>query len=330
MLLDIKMPGMDGVTVLEKAMVIRPALQTLMMTAYATVETAVEAMKIGAMDYLIKPFEPDALIPKVTTVYDAFREAGYRKETVGAIVLATGTTCFDPSVGKNPMGYGVVPNVVTSLEFERMLSGTGPDGGRLLRPSDKQPVKKAAWIQCVGSRDLQSGADFCSTVCCMFALKEAAVAKTVAGDDFQATIIYMDMRTFGKSFERYGQHTESTEGVRLERGRVHSIAPTLGSDDVAIRWTSATGEIHEERFDLVVLSVGIMPAADNTTLSETVGAPLNGDGFFASADKLNRASTGQAGIFVAGTASGPKTISESIVHAGQSAGEVMKYLGRAS
>ena len=178
-------------------------------------------------------------------MYDAFREAGQRKEVVGAIVLATGTTCFDPSVGKNPMGYGVVPNVVTSLEFERMLSGTGPDGGRLLRPSDKRPVKKAAWIQCVGSRDLQSGADFCSTVCCMFALKEAAVAKTVAGDDFQATIIYMDMRTFGKSFERYGQHTESTEGVRLERGRVHSIAPTPGSDDVAIRWTSATGEIHD-------------------------------------------------------------------------------------
>ena len=222
---------------LEKAKVIQPALQVLMMTAYATVETAVDAMKIGAMDYLIKPFAPDALIPKVAAVYDAFQEAGYRKQTVGAIVLATGTTCFDPSVGKNPMGYGIVPNVVTSLEFERMLSGTGPDGGRLLRPSDKRPVKKAAWIQCVGSRDLQSGADFCSTVCCMFALKEAAVAKTVAGDDFQATIIYMDMRTFGKSFERYGQHTESTEGVRLERGRVHSIAPTPGSQDVAIRWT---------------------------------------------------------------------------------------------
>jgi heterodisulfide reductase subunit A len=86
----------------------------------------------------------------------------------------------------------------------------------------------------------------------------------------------------------------------------------------------------EDEFDLVVLSVGIMPAADNASLSETVGAPLNGDGFFACADKLNRASTGQAGVFVAGTASGPKTIAESIVHAGQSAGEVMKYLGRAS
>jgi heterodisulfide reductase subunit A len=328
MLLDIKMPGMDGVTVLEKAKVIQPDLQVLMMTAYATVETAVEAMKIGAMDYLIKPFEPDALIPKVTAVYEAFREAGYRKETVGAIVLATGTTCFDPSVGKNPMGYGVVPNVVTSLAFERMLSGTGPDGGRLLRPSDKQPVKKAAWIQCVGSRDLQSGADFCSTVCCMFALKEAAVAKTVAGDDFQATIIYMDMRTFGKSFERYGQHTESTQGVRLERGRVHSIAPTPGSDDVAIRWTSASGEIHEERFDLVVLSVGQRPNAQTASMAERLEVACDGFGFLKTAP-FSDTRTGRAGIFAGGTLSGPSDIAESVIRASSAAVNASRTIHRA-
>ena len=328
MLLDIKMPGMDGVTVLEKAKVIQPDLQTLMMTAYATVETAVEAMKIGAMDYLIKPFEPDALIPKVAAVYDAFQEAACRKQTVGAIVLATGTTGFDPSAGKNPMGYGIVPNVVTSLAFERMLSGTGPDGGRLLRPSDNQPIKTAAWIQCVGSRDLQSGADFCSTVCCMFALKEAAVAKRVAGDDFQATIFYMDMRTFGKSFERYGQHAESTGEIRLERGRVHSIAPTPGSDDVALRWTSATGEIHEERFDLVVLSVGQQPNAQTASMAERLEVACDGVGFLKTAP-FSDTRTGRSGIFAGGTLSGPTDIAESVIRASSAAVNASRTIHRA-
>jgi heterodisulfide reductase subunit A len=318
MLLDIKMPGMDGVEVLEKARAVQPALQTLMMTAYATVETAVDAMKIGAMDYLIKPFEPDVLIPKVAAVYAAFEESGYRKQTVGAIVLATGTTCFDPSEGKNPMGYGVVPNVVTSLEFERMLSGTGPDGGQLLRPSDKRPVKRAAWIQCVGSRDLDSGADYCSTICCMFALKEAAVARTVAGNDFESTIIYMDMRTFGKSFERYGQQALSPEGVILERGRVHSIAPTPGSDDVDIRWTSATGEIREKRFDLVVLSVGQRANPQTAVLSG--GLDVETDGFgFVKTIPFSDTRTGRKGILAGGTLTGPTDIAESVIRASSAA-----------
>ena len=328
MLLDIKMPGMDGVTVLEKAKVIQPALQVLMMTAYATVETAVDAMKIGAMDYLIKPFEPEALIPKVAAVYEAFQETGYRKQTVGAIVLATGTTCFDPSVGKNPMGYGSVPNVVTSLEFERMLSGTGPDGGCLLRPSDKRPLKKAAWIQCVGSRDLQSGADFCSTICCMFALKEVAVAQALVGDDFQATIIYMDMRTFGKSFERYGQQTGSPAGVRLERGRVHSIAATSGSDDVAIRWTSAAGETHEALFDLVVLSIGQRPNAQTEVLAEELGIDTDGFGFLKTVP-FSDTCTGRAGIFAGGPLTGPTDIAESVIRASSAAVNASRTIHRA-
>ncbi len=328
MLLDIKMPGMDGVTVLEKARVIRPSLNVLMMTAYATVETAVDAMKIGAMDYLIKPFEPEALIPKVAAAYEALQEGAYRRQTVGAIVLATGTTCFDPSVGKNPMGYGLVPHVVTSLEFERMLSGSGPDGGRLLRPSDKRPVKKAAWIQCVGSRDLQTGADFCSTACCMFALKEVAVARRVAGDNFQATIIYMDMRTFGKNFERYGQLTRSTEGVRLERGRVHSISPTPGSEDVAIRWTSASGEIHEECFDLVVLSIGQRASTHTTTLAEGLGIDTDGFGFVKTAP-FSDTRTLRAGVFAGGTLTGPTDIAESVIRASSAAVNASRTIHRA-
>uniref|UniRef100_UPI000A4A3047 response regulator n=1 Tax=Desulfosarcina cetonica TaxID=90730 RepID=UPI000A4A3047 len=277
MLLDIKMPGMDGVEVLDKARVLQPALQVLMMTAYATVETAVEAMKIGAMDYLIKPFDPEALIPKVTTVFTAFEAQNNAQLAVGAIVLATGTTAFDPSTGKNPMGYGVVPNVVTGLELERMLSGSGPDGGRLLRPSDKQPVHRAAWIQCVGSRDLQTGADFCSTVCCMFALKEVSLARRAAAADFEATIIYMDLRTFGKSFERYAQTVG--DNLRQVRGRVHSIAQAPENDRVALRWSDSTGAVHDETFDLVVLSTGQRPSPGSAALAEALAIDTDAFGF---------------------------------------------------
>ena len=151
MLLDIKMPGMDGVEVLEKAKAVQPALQVLMMTAYATVETAVEAMKIGAREYLIKPFEPDVLISKIAGVWDAYQETTDLKRVVGAIVLATGATSFDPTAGKNPMGYGVVPNVVTGLELERMLSGSGagqrpaaaPVGQA---PGTKGPLDSVRWV----------------------------------------------------------------------------------------------------------------------------------------------------------------------------------------
>ena len=174
MLLDIKMPGMDGVEVLEKARAIRPAPSDAdddRLCHRGNRRRRHENRGHGLPDQALRARRPDLQGGHRVC---GFRGTGYRKETVGAIVLATGTACYEPSEGKNPMGYGVVPNVVTSLEFERMLSGTGPDGGRLLRPSDKRPVKKAAWIQCVGSRDLGSGADFCSTICCMFALKEAA------------------------------------------------------------------------------------------------------------------------------------------------------------
>ena len=168
MLTDIKMPGMDGVEVLQKAKESCPDLCVVMMTAYATVETAVEAMKTGALDYLVKPFDPDKLIPMVLRIYEDLEAALGRRLNVGALVLCGGTSYYDPSQGKNTFGYGILPGVVTSLEFERIFSGTGPSGGRLVRPGDDRPVRKVAWVQCVGSRDLQSDADFCSNVCCMY------------------------------------------------------------------------------------------------------------------------------------------------------------------
>ena len=189
-----------------------PDLAVLMMTAYATVETAVEAMKIGALDYLVKPFDPDSLIPKILKVYQDLEAARDVQLEVGAIVLCGGTDYYDPAEGKNVYGYGRHPGVVTSLEFERILSGTGPCRGQLVRPGDGRPIRKIAWLQCVGSRDLQTDSDYCSSICCMAAVKEAMMAKERAGAELEAAIFYMDMRT-------YRQTVSALSGPGRGRGR---------------------------------------------------------------------------------------------------------------
>ena len=268
---------------------------------------AIDLSAMGGKDFSIQ-----------TADEEAGEESDYLQETVGAIVLATGTAGFDPASGTNPMGYGVVPNVVTSIEFERMVSGTGPTPGNLLRPSDGTPVKRAAWIQCVGSRNFSDNADYCSTICCMFALKEAALARRMVGDDFQATILYMDLRTFGKSFERYGKQVASSPGVRLVRGRVHSIVPTHGSDDVTMRWTTADGQIHTEAFDLVVLSVGQRPHEQTATLAKDLGIDTDPFGFIHPLP-FSGTCTKQEGIFAGGTLTGPTDIAESVIRASSAA-----------
>ena len=199
MLLDIKMPGMDGVEVLKIAKEMREDLPVLMMTAYATVETAVQAMKIGARDYLMKPFDIEALIAKVVQQYESTVTVTGRTIEVGAVIMAAGSGFCDPAEVPDTYGYHL-PNVITSIQFERLVSGTGPYAGKLLRPGDGKPAQKIAWLQCVGSRNLQQKADYCSSVCCMFSIKEALLAKSKSGGAVDTAIFYMDMRTFGKDF----------------------------------------------------------------------------------------------------------------------------------
>ena len=242
---------------------------------------------------------------------------------VDAVVVASGFTPFDPRL-KSTYRYAELDNVISGLDLE---SGKRANG-TVLRPSDGKPPKKVAFIQCVGSRDERLGNLWCSQVCCPYALRTAQAMKH-KDPEVDITVFYMDIQNTGNDFPVfYRQCKDEMKFVRNIPVDMYATA----DDRIRTRFMAAEGgsEAVEDEFDLVVLSVGIMPAADNTTLSETIGAPLNGDGFFACADALNRVTTGQAGIFVAGTASGPKTIAESIVHAGQSAGEVMKYLGRAS
>jgi heterodisulfide reductase subunit A len=242
---------------------------------------------------------------------------------VDAVVVATGFAPFDPNI-KSTYRYAELENVVSGMDIE---SGKRANG-TVLRPSDGKPPKKVAFIQCVGSRDERLGNLWCSQVCCPYALRTAQSMK-YKDPELDITIFYMDIQNTGNDFPVFYQQCK--DEMKFVRNIPVDMYKT-DDDRIRTRFMAAEGnsEAVEDIFDLVVLSVGIMPGADNASLSETVGAPLNDDGFFACADKLNRALTGKEGIFVAGTASGPKTIAESIVHAGQSAGEVMKYLGRAS
>jgi len=314
MLLDIKMPGMDGVEVLKRSKELRPDLVVVMMTAYATVETAVEAMKLGALDYLMKPFDPDILVPLIVQLQKKIQGAGEKVLEVGAVIFSGGFDFYDPRQGKNPYRYGELPNIVTSIEFERILSGTGPTGGKLLRPSDGKDIKKIAWLQCVGSREPQEGCDFCSSICCMFAIKEALLAKEKAQGQIDTTIFYMDMRTFGKDFQRYRERAEKEHGVRFLRSRIHSIDSGDPDGSLRLRYVDHNGMIQEEMFDMVVLSVGQRPPAGTEKLSEIAGVELNEWGFWLPVD-LSLVRSSREGVFIGGSFSGARDISESVIQA---------------
>ncbi len=318
MLTDIKMPGMDGVEVLQKAKELLPDLTVVMMTAYATVETAVEAMKLGALDYLIKPFEPGQLIPMILRIYQGLETAQALTLNVGAVVLSGGTSFYDPKTGKDTLGYSTYPDVVTSLEFERILNPMGPTGGKLVRLSDGRPITRIAWMQCVGSRDLHENADFCSSICCMSAIKEARLAKAKAGGDLDATIYYMDMRTFNKSFQRYRDQAQKAHGIHFQRGRIHTTVLDRKTGELVLRYTDINGKIHEDRRDLLVLSVGQRPIPGMEKLAETLGIDLNAWGF-AATEPFSQTRTPKDGIFLSGSSSGLKDISDSVIQASAAA-----------
>jgi heterodisulfide reductase subunit A-like polyferredoxin len=159
---------------------------------------------------------------------------------VGAVILAPGFAPFDPSIYAT-YGYAAHPNVVTSLEFERILSASGPYEGHLVRPSDDQPPRKIAWIQCVGSRDLNACDNgYCSSVCCMYANKQAVIAKEHSDTELDTAIFFMDMRTFGKEFDIYANRAREDHGVRHIRSRIHSVFPADG-DRLRIVYATESG-----------------------------------------------------------------------------------------
>ncbi|RLB04021.1 MAG: heterodisulfide reductase, partial [Deltaproteobacteria bacterium] len=174
---------------------------------------------------------------------------------VGAIILCPGYELFDARQVFN-YGYSRYPNVVTSIEFERILSASGPYKGYLLRPSDRDIPEKIAFIQCVGSRDITYNRGYCSSVCCTYAIKEAIIAKEHSPVGLDVTIFYMDMRTYGKGFDRYYQRAKDEYGIKFVRSKVYEVKGVDTTGDLILRYTGEDGRVFEDRFDLVVLSVG--------------------------------------------------------------------------
>jgi len=232
---------------------------------------------------------------------------------VGAIILAPGYEPFDPNL-RGDYGYGKLENVITSLDYERIICSTGPYEGELKRPSDGKHPKKIAWIQCVGSRQvIPGGNSYCSAVCCTYTQKQVILAKD-HDTEIEATIFHNDIRSFGKDFERFYQRTENLPGVRFIRSYVSIGKEIPGSKNVTIKYSTTDDGVKEEEFDLVVLSVGLNPPDDVEELADKFGIELNSYGF-CKTNPDNPMETSRKGIFVSGAFQGPIDIPESVMTA---------------
>ncbi len=247
---------------------------------------------------------------------------------VGSIVLAPGFQPFDPSRFKT-YNYASNPDIITSMEFERILSASGPTMGHLARLSDDREPKKIAWLQCVGSRDTnQCDHAYCSSVCCMYAVKEAVIAKEHAGNDLDCAIFFMDMRTHGKDFERYYDEARSRHGIRFIRSRVHTIDPDEENSDLVIKYADENGELVQESFDMVVLSVGLETPPELVDLARKLDIDLT-EGNFCQTASLHPVTTSHEGIYVCGAFQGPKDIPQSVIEASSAAAQAGALLSEA-
>jgi heterodisulfide reductase subunit A-like polyferredoxin len=238
--------------------------------------------------------------------------------TVGSVIVSAGSRGYDPS-HLDFLGYGKSPNVVTSEEFERILSASGPYFGHLMRPLDREQPKKIAWLQCVGSRDTNKcGNGYCSSVCCMYAVKEAMIAKEHVKGDLDCAIFKMDMRTFGKDYELYYNRAKDKDGVRFVKSRIHTITEERETGDLVVKYADENGAMQEETFSMVVLSVGLQIQPDTAQLATKLGIELNQYNF-AETHPFKPVQTNRPGVFVCGVIQGPKDIPSSVTEASAAA-----------
>jgi heterodisulfide reductase subunit A len=247
---------------------------------------------------------------------------------VGALILAPGFEAYDPGE-YDTYSYGRLANVLTSLEFERILSSSGPSRGHMVRPSDEKEPLKIAWLQCVGSRDSHHGAGgYCSTVCCTYAIKQALIAKEHSPEPLDAAIFYIDIRTQGKDFEKYFMRARDEKGVRFIKSKINTVRPVADTGDLAIRYTDRTGKRVEEVFDMVILSVGLKPGGRAVTLADRLGIELDQYGF-AATSSFEPVRTSRAGIYVCGAFQSPKDIPYSVMQASAAACAAGRRLAKA-
>jgi heterodisulfide reductase subunit A len=242
---------------------------------------------------------------------------------VGSIILAPGFEPFDAKL-KSEYGYGRYSNVVTSIEFERILSASGPYGGLVLRPSDGEIPKKIAFIQCVGSRDYKLGNNYCSAACCMYGMKEAVIAKEHTPTKLDATIFYMDLRAYGKEFDAYYNRAKEEWGIRFVRSRVASITEDPFTGNLFVHYVEDEKPKIEE-FDMVVLSIGMQPPKNVEKIAKVLGIELNRYKF-CETKTFSPLETSKPGVFVCGAFSAPKDIPESVAQASGAAAKAMSII----
>jgi heterodisulfide reductase subunit A len=256
---------------------------------------------------------------------DLNQEPEKKEIDVGAIILSPGLEPFDPGV-KEEYRYGEFANVVTSMDYERLLCSTGPYQGEILRTSDKKHPHKIAWIQCVGSRRVTPGDNrYCSAVCCTYTQKQVILTKEHdAGAE--CTIFHNDIRSYGKDFERYYERTEQLPGVRFIRSYVSIVKEDPETKNIAMRYSTPEDGVKDEEFDMVVLSVGLNPPADAKALAEKYGIILNSYDFCV-LNLVNPMATNRPGIFVSGGFQGPIDIPESVFSASGAGSQIGELLG---
>jgi heterodisulfide reductase subunit A len=242
----------------------------------------------------------------------------------GAVLIAPGCAVYDPTV-YDTYGYKKSPNIVTSLEFERILAATGPYSGHLVRPSDEKEPQKIAWIQCVGSRDMHPGSQpYCSAVCCTYSIKEAIVSKEHQKGELDTAIFYIDMRTHGKDFERYYNRAQEA-GVRFVKSKISTILPDGDTGNLLISYTDEAGRRINESFDIVVLSVGFGASKEALDLAQKLGIELD-QYQLALTSGFEPVQTSKPGIFVCGTFESPKDIPQSVIESSAAAAVVESTL----
>ncbi len=242
---------------------------------------------------------------------------------VGAVVLAPGYVTYNAELSPE-LGYGRYPNVVTSLQFERLLSASGPTGGHVTRLSDHREPKRIAFLQCVGSRD--QGHDYCSSVCCMYATKEAMLAlEHVPG--LECHIFLMDMRAFGKGFDAYFERAKNL-GIKYTHCRLSSLKEKPGNKNIIVYYQAEDGELLQEEFDLVILSVGMEVAPEVRELAQTAGVRLDERGF-CWREPFHPVETSRPGVYVCGAFAEPKDIPDSVTEASGAAAAALALIGQA-
>jgi len=234
---------------------------------------------------------------------------------VGTIIVATGSEPYVP-MKKGVYRYWEYENVITALELERLLNASGPTAGHLIRPSDGEVPKRVAFIQCVGSRNMKLGHNYCSRVCCMYTMKNAQIIKEHEPDT-EIAVYYNDIRAFGKGFEELYHRVREDYGIEFIRGRPAKLRENRDTKSVMIRAEETLlNKITEREFDLVVLSTGLVPSEGSKRIGRILSLTTSPDGFFMEAHpKLRPVDTVADGVFLAGCSQSPKDIPDSVAQA---------------